>query len=187
MQRWMQKFRTDPVTISDGARSGRPWVHNQTNIDKVRAVLQADKRTSVKEVARSTGLSIGTTHWIIRQDLQRKKHPAKWIPHLLTQQQKDNRVRQSRRALAVLRRRQNPVEHIIAEDESWFWVWDPDCKRNTCQWLEAGEDRPQKVRQEHSTLKMMLVMCFDREGVVHKEWVLRGFMRGPCNLQIGVP
>ncbi len=80
----------------------------------------------------------------------------------------------SRQALTQLRARRNPVETVVAEDESWFFVWDPESKRASMQWLQPGEDRPQKVRIEHTTLKVMLVIFFDKDGVIHREFVPRG-------------
>ena len=174
VQRWLLKFRIDPDNVSDMQRSGRPRVQDPGNIDKVRQVLAADKRTSVRQAARTTGLSRATTHRIIQKDLSKTKKPAKWVPHLLTQPQRNRRVLLARAALALLRRRNNAVEHVVAEDESWFWVWDPDSKRSSAQWLDPGEERPQKARQEQSTAKVMLVLFFDRQGVVYREWVPNG-------------
>ncbi len=59
VQRWTLKFVTDPMNVKDTKRSRRPWVRASENIEKVRRVLEADKWNSVKQIAHSTGLSIG--------------------------------------------------------------------------------------------------------------------------------
>ncbi len=64
--------------------------------------------------------------------------------------------------------------HIIAGDESWFWVWQPESKQANWQWMAAGDVRPQKVRIEQSTQKAMLILFFDQHGPVFKQWVPNG-------------
>ena len=41
-------------------------------------------------------------------------------------------------------------------------------------WLCPGDPRPQKPRIEQSTVKVMLVVFFDAQGVIHKEFIPNG-------------
>ncbi len=90
--------------------------------------------------------------------------------------QKERRVNLAMEALSVLDNEHEEIhiDHLFTEDESWFWVWDPDSKRHNAQWLGRHEDRPQVGRQERSTKKCMLVIFFDKIGMVHHEWVPDG-------------
>ncbi len=73
----------------------------------------------------------------------------------------------------MLRRRNRPV-HVITRDESWFWVWQPESKQASRQWLGLQQERPEKVRIEQSTQKAMLILFFDRYGPVYKQWMPNG-------------
>ena len=44
------------------------------------------------------------------------------------------------------------------------------------QWMGRGSSRPKKARMSRSKIKMMLVVCFDWKGIVHREFVPRGPM-----------
>ena len=130
------------------------------------------------QTAAQCNISNGLAHKIIRKDLKLQKKTSTWVPHLLNQPQKDRRVALAMEALDVIEGRHEEInidfEHLITEDESWFWVWQPDSRQGNCQWLSAEEERPQVTRQERSTKKIMLVMFFDRKGVVHHKWVPDG-------------
>ncbi len=144
IRRWFNKFEAGENRISDLPRPGAPTLRMPTKIRQVRQLLDADKRQSVASLACQTQLSVGTTHKLLRKDLQVTKRPAKWVPHLLTQPQKDRRVAMCRQSLARLRHG-GDVDHIICGDESWFHLWDPASKEANKVWLQRNEERPTVV------------------------------------------
>ncbi len=71
-------------------------------------------------------------------------------------------------------RRRGTQPHIITRDESWIHCYDPESRRSSSQWITQGSCRPTKCRLERSVRKIMLVLFFDKYGVVHKEFVPAG-------------
>ncbi len=64
------------------------------------------------------------------------------------------------------------IRRIITGDESWVWAYEPETKRQSCQWIQPKSDnRPQKYRQSKSTLKIMIAAFFDIHGLIHVEFV----------------
>lgn len=138
--------------------------------------IQQDKRHTIRQTSRHCNISTGLAHKIIWKELKLTKKPATWVPHLLTEPQRQRRVDLAMEALAILDNEHEEIhmDHLITEDESWFWLWEPDSKQGSAQWLLADEDRPQLVRQERSVRKAMLVIFFDKIGIIHREWVPDG-------------
>ncbi len=180
VNRWFARFSADlNAPLKDKPRSRGARLLNQGKLDEINRALQQDKRKTCRQLSQECGVSVGSAHNAVRKHLQLRKKSAHWIPHLLTDHQKQRRVQCARHALAFLRRRNaaGPV-HVITGDESWFWTWMPDSKKSSCQWLPRGAAgagrRPTKVRIEQSTLKCMLVAFFDCQGLVYHEWVPQG-------------
>ena len=99
---------------------------------------------------------------------------AKFVPRLLTAEQKDDRVS----VCTDLRERaQNDpyfMSSVITGDESWVYGYDPETKQMSSQWKIASSPRPKKMRQVKSNVKTMLIAFFDTNGLVHHEYVPRG-------------
>ncbi len=74
----------------------------------------------------------------------------------------------------MFRRDKDLLEHVITTDESWFSVFEPDTKQDSCIWTNKGGERPRKALHSHSTKKTMVVLFFDTAGVVHLEFMPRG-------------
>ncbi len=139
--------------------------------------VQGFKLTGVPpsdKMSQDVNLSFGCTRRLLKEDLKVKKRPAKWVPHLLTDREKQRRVNLARQTLQILRQRANPVDVVIAQDESWVNCWDPQPKQATCEWIAAGEDRLEKVVIERSVQKTMLVAFIDKDGLVYREFVPNG-------------
>ena len=174
INRWYSWFAADAqAKLSDLPRSHGPRKLTQKKVDDVRHAVARDKRSTLRQLAQDTGISTHSVHKVLRSTLKLSKRPARFVPHLLTDAQKDRCVRLSRGALAMLRRRRGSP-HVICGDESWFWAWQPDSKQESMQWLPVAEVRPELVRQELSVRKMMLIAFFDEEGMVHHEWIPNG-------------
>jgi len=59
-------------------------------------------------------------------------------------------------------------------DERWVYEYDMETKRQSSQWKSADSPRPKKARQARSKVKVMLVVFFDMEGILHYEYVSQG-------------
>ena len=63
---------------------------------------------------------------------------------------------------------------IIMGDETWCFVCDPETKRQSSEWI--GETSPQlkKLKFQSSHIKTMLIIFFNFQGIVHKEFIPEG-------------
>ena len=53
-------------------------------VAKVKTVLGIDRRSTVEHVAEEVGISVGTAHSTMTEQLEMRKLVAKWVPHLLS-------------------------------------------------------------------------------------------------------
>ena len=99
---------------------------------------------------------------------------AKFVPRLLTAEQKDDRVS----ICADIRdRAQNDpslMSSVNTGDECWVHACDPETKQMSSQWNTASSPRPKKAWQVKSNVKTRLTAFFDKDGLVHHEYVPRG-------------
>ncbi|KAK3727073.1 hypothetical protein RRG08_052294 [Elysia crispata] len=63
---------------------------------------------------------------------------------------------------------------IITGDETWVYSWDPETKRQSAEWRDFDEPRPEKVRRKQGALKVMHMIFFDMNGVILRWPVLIG-------------
>ena len=101
---------------------------------------------------------------------------AKFVPRLLIDDQKGNRVEISQELLANANGNENFLKNIITGDETWVYGYDAETKMQWSQWMGKGFPRPKKARISRSKIKVMLVVFFDWKGIVHHEFVPRGQM-----------
>jgi len=63
---------------------------------------------------------------------------------------------------------------IVTGDETWCFAYDPTTKRQSAAWVGETSPRPKKLRFQKSRVKTMLVIFFDWQGVIYKEFVPEG-------------
>ncbi|KAK3741249.1 hypothetical protein RRG08_054515 [Elysia crispata] len=84
-----------------------------------------------------------------------------------TYEQKESRVNFSRNFLRRFQTEQNDfLGRIITGDETWVYSWDPETKRQSAEWRDFDEPRPEKVRRKQGALKVMHMIFFDMNGVI---------------------
>ena len=71
---------------------------------------------------------------ILSEELGMRKICAKMVPRNLTQQQRDARVSVSAELLEQVEADPDLVERVITGDESWFFQYDPETKRQSLEW-----------------------------------------------------
>ena len=95
--RWVKAFKAEKFSIEDDTRPGRPKTSvTKANIAAVKIVVDQDVRLSVKDIASCTGISEGSVQTILKKRLDQRKDCAMWVPHLLTEEQKTQRLKCAR-------------------------------------------------------------------------------------------
>ena len=96
---------------------------------------------------------------------------AKFVPRLLTDDQKENCVEISQELLANANGNENFLKNIITGDEMRVYGYDVGIKMQSSQWMGKGSPLPKKARMSRSKIKALLVVFFDWKGIVHHEYV----------------
>ena len=175
IKEWYNRFKDGRTSVESEPRSGRPSTcRNDQVIAKVNAVVMRDRRLTIREIAEEVGLSTFSAHSIVTEDLAMKRVSAKFVPKLLTAEQKQLRVEVSQDMLDSTNSDPDFLNTIITGDESWVYGYDPETKSQSSQWKHSSSPRPKKARQVRSNVKVMLTAFFDSRGVVHHEYAPQG-------------
>ena len=92
----------------------------QKNIQKVIDLIARDARYTVGNIARFVGISVGSVHTILKKILKVRRLTARWMPHLLTNEQKSQRVKTARELLKRYPKfDKNVFNSFVTGDETW--------------------------------------------------------------------
>jgi len=90
------------MSVGEDPRPGRTSTStNDDHVDRVRAVIHGNRRLTVPEAADEVGISRGSCHQIFTEKRQMRRVSAKFVPYLLTDDQKENRVESVRKCLPM--------------------------------------------------------------------------------------
>jgi len=78
---------------------------------------------------------------------------AKFVPRLLTDDQKENHVEISQELLANANGNENILKNIITGDETWIYGYDVEIKMQLLQWMGKGSPRPKKKNTTNESVK----------------------------------
>ena len=174
--KWVQRFQTGRQSLEDDPRSGRPTTSGGTdNVKVIEEVVSGDRCLTVREIACVTGISKSQVHRIITNELQMRKLTARWVPRLLSDVHKENRV-------VACQQLQQMVEdlgeafwsRIITVDETWLPFYLPETKEQSKQWCRVGEKPPLKAKTVPSAGKVMITVFWDCDGVILIDYLPEG-------------
>ncbi|UYV72608.1 hypothetical protein LAZ67_10000042, partial [Cordylochernes scorpioides] len=152
---------TRPVTATDNAA-----------IAAVRNVVEADRRVTIDEIMirMPPGIeirrsSIGT---IMSDVLNFRKVCARWVPRLLLENHKQQRMEAARAFLEMHQRDGDQLfSRIVTGDESWVHLSTPETKRQSMVWKKPEESAPKKAKVTISAGKVMAMENFKWEIFTH--------------------
>ena len=86
-----------------------------------------------------------------------KRVAAKFVPRLLLEDQRANRLDVCREMKDQLKTDSDFLSKIITGDESWCYGYDPETKQQSSQWKKsASSPRPKKARQVKANVDLLL-------------------------------
>ena len=143
-------------------------------MDQVHKKVLEDRRLTVQEINAEVGISTGSVHAILTEDLNLRRVSAKFVPKLLTEQQKELWKEISEDMLDFTNHDPEFIKTIITGDETWVYGYNPQTKFQSSQWKHPESPRPKKAWQVCSNVKVMLSCFFDSQGIVHHEYAPEG-------------
>jgi len=128
--KWYAEFKHGGLSCKDSQRCGRPSTAvNEETAEKINKLVMNDRRLSVYFIAESVGISIGSAHSILRQNLMMKKVSARWVPRMFSDVQKVDRAETSTSLLSLFNKNpDNFISKFVTVDETWLHHFDPESK-----------------------------------------------------------
>jgi transposase len=172
---WSEQFRSGSESIDDEERSGRPSTScTDEDISKMNEMIRSNRRLTIREIADDLNISFGSVQHILTNVLSMKRVAAKFVPRILTPEQKEQLLSISLELRDRVTSDPNFFQNLITGDESWVYGYDPETKVQSSQCKTLNSPRPKKTRQSKASVKVMLIVFFELEGIVRSEFVTSG-------------
>ena len=136
-----------------------------------------DRRQDLLSIAREVGISFGAEQSILTDILGMSKVLARWVPRMLTDDQKRTLLDIFRYLLS--RYGDDPcdfIERVETQEETWVHHCDPVSKMQSKQWKHPGSPPPKKLKRVHSAGKVMASIFWDSQGVIMNDYLEQGCM-----------
>ena len=176
ISRWWTFFRRGGEGTADGSRAGRPL--NPVNprlLKEITWELETDPKISLSALAANIGQPKGYISNIIYTRLDFLRVSAKWVPKILTEAQKQARIRNAKMILAEYRDRQSElIDNLLTVDETWVY-YEPTLNQKTAgEWQHPGQRPPEIGRVKNNPKKTMATVFWNSTGVVHIDYLATG-------------
>ena len=134
--RWVKAFKAGKFSVEDDTHPGRPKTSvTKANIAAVKTVVEQDARLSVKDIASCTGISEGSVQTILKKLLDLRKVCARWVPHLLTEEQKTQCLKYAQELLKTYKGcNSRVISNLLTGDETWVHMFEAQRKADNKQW-----------------------------------------------------
>ena len=173
--RWKKKFESGVESIKNAPKSGRPKsASHKEIISKIKEIIEGDARFTFRDIARKVGISLSTVHLILKKHLKVRKISARWVPHLLTDEQKRQRVKVAKKLLQFPKYDKKQFANVVTGDETWVHYFEPIRKVSNNIWATKHSKRPIIAKRSLSTKKVLYAIFFSGEGVAIKVPVKKG-------------
>ena len=138
-------------------------------------MVMKDRRLTISHLANVISISRERVENILHNELGMPKVSARWVPRLLTPDQKLTRLVMSEANLA--RFEADPdrfVERFLTQDECWVHHFEPETKRQSMQWKHSTSPAPKKAKMVSFAGKVMASVFWDAKGIVFIDYLQKG-------------
>ena len=160
IRNWFANFDQGRKELSDLPRSGRPA--DNTCLDDILNLLDEQPFISARRMAEVLGIPKTTVLTKLHDELDFIKVNLRWVPHFLSNENKQQRVEYSQALLEYLESGPRTWNQLITGDQSWIY-WD---NPHTSQWVPQGNQRPIHEKHTIASKKSMITVFFGLRGFV---------------------
>ena len=161
------------VTHEEGAGRPSTSTNNEMN-QQAREMVLANRRVAIDGVACSLQISHGSAYQIIHDKFGFHKVCARWVPRELTAEHKRKRVEICQHLHRYNNEGEEFLSRIVTEDETWFYHYEPESKRESMEWKHPGSPAKKKFKTQPSAGKVMLTVFLDSKGPILEDYLEKG-------------
>jgi hypothetical protein len=172
---WFNRFKDGHTLADSDQSSGRPsssW--NANVVENLCSLILEDHRLTVRKIADEVGISTGSAHSVLTEDLHMCRVVAKFVPKLLSQEQQQLCLQVAQDMLECTTNDPEFLKTVITGDEMWVYGYDPEMKVQSSQWKHSSSPRPKKAQWVRSKVTVLLSVFFDYRGIVHHSYAPEG-------------
>ena len=148
-----------------------PKVDEQLLI-RIQQAFEEQPYASIREIADNLHESISTVWRYVTQRLGRVFKASRWVPHLLTEEQKLKRVHDSQALYEVLIQCQSrQFRNILTGDQSWFSF----TYGMKGAWVMPEDDNPEFDGSKISSNKIMVTVIWGVNGIYLVDFLEEGY------------
>ena len=131
VKKWIGAFKRGRISTNDAEGSGRlKDVTTPEIIERIHGFVLDYPKVKLRELAEAASTSIGSVIIILHEDLSMRKLTAKWVPRLLTIDQKRQQFRDSESCLDLPDRNLNDfLRLLVTIDKTWIHHYTSDTKQ----------------------------------------------------------
>jgi len=132
---WYKRFKDGRTSVDNDESSGWPSTSTAPeNIENVHEAILADRRQTTHDVCEIVGLSYRTVQHILADNLNMRRISARFVPRLVSDNQKALRVFVCRELKQQARDNPNFISNITTGVETWVYGYDSETKQQLSQW-----------------------------------------------------
>ena len=114
-----------------------------------------------RDIARKVGVSLSMVHLILKQHLKVRKIFARWVPHLLIDEQNRQRVRVAKKLLQMFQTcDKKQFANVVTGDENGVYYFEPVRKFSNKIWASKHSRRPIIAKRFLSARKVWYAIFF---------------------------
>jgi predicted DNA-binding protein YlxM (UPF0122 family) len=143
---WFNCFKNGHTLADSDQRSGRLSTSRNANvIENVWSLILQDHRLTIREIADEVGISTGSAHSILTEDLHMCRVVVKFVAKLLSREQQQLRLEVTRDMLECANGDTEFLKTVITGNEMWVYGYDLETKVQSPQWKHSSSPRPKST------------------------------------------
>ena len=173
VKKWAAEFKRGRESLEDDPKSRYPsTATTQENIDRIHQMVMNDRRLTISHLANVISISRERVENILHNKLGMSKVSARWVPRILTPDQKFTRPVMSEANLARFEADPDRFdERFLTQDKSWVHHFEPETKRQSMQCKHSTSPAPKKAKVVSSAGKVMASVFWDAKGIVFIDYL----------------
>ena len=125
-------------------------------------LVKKDACYTVQEIEELSGIHSSSVLKILREQLRLRKICARWVSHLLTDEQKQSQVRLASQVIEKYDKCDpRRLEEIVTGDETWIYHFQPNSKAKNKVWVSSEGNRPVIARSCKTSNRILHAIFFD--------------------------